>query len=193
MLTNLKHNGSLIKTYLDARYTIQPLKVVLPFRVYQYVTSLAAKDLLKYRLNDIKNPTIEDMHRMIEDNSMLEHFVTDLETELIVSEFNVTPVSGKMGIIHFSAEPSVSFKRSIELGSWITNRVLTEWKSGESLDEPYLTSLVGLTPARNRQAVLYVRKCGFERVAEIHEGCYYHGEPDTAVMTIKRIKTQLTG
>ena len=183
-LTNLTNSGKVIIVDLAKRYCILPVKQTSVDMQGIYWNALIKGDTLKLRMNEVAKPSIDDVVTMLGNNLATLHYILDLDEDRIVGEFTVVPLSGKLGSIHFSSHPINPFRLNIALGKFAVHSVFNEWKSGDMLGGSYLTSLVGLTPARNRPACLFIRKVGFKRVMEIEDGCCYDGELSRAVMTI---------
>lgn len=178
---------------VDERFTILPQRQTPNGMAVTYWKAIADADLLKLRMCDCQDPDIDDVVSMLARHPDTVYYIIDLSQDMIAGEFIITPVVGKIGTVHFSSNPKIPFKLSVALGAWCTDKVLNEWRVRDTSDEPYLTSLVGLTPALNRRACLYVIKTGFKRVMEIPNGCHHEGVLSPALMTIKYRKSQLTG
>jgi hypothetical protein len=169
-------------------YQIYPLKYTPTNLLVRYWSELYEADLLRLRFPAIVDPSLVDVSTVLSKHHEYTHFVIRTDPFEIAGEFTISDHFGKAGLVHFSVSPNNSFKESLFLVRSVTDRVLTEWEQSGKPGEPYVTSLIGLTPSLNRRACLFITKAGFNRVAVLPEATHYEGSVCDALMTIKTRK-----
>lgn len=154
-----------------------------------YWQSLVYHDTLKYRLSDYENPTWSDVVAMLVRKDLVTFTVLVPAPEenaapYPVGECALEGFTGKAAVIHFSTHPANSYKTN----RTVMDRSLEQIAALKTLEgDPYLTTLVGLTPAPNRAARLMNAKAGFKTQCIIPNGARYLGEVTDAVMTTRVI------
>jgi hypothetical protein len=142
-------------------------------------------DLLRWRFLDIADPAWEDVLGVIRRHGSNMYMIENEDWELI-GEFMLTDFNGKAAQIHFSLSPGLSWSDGIALCKQTSDEILAKWKDQKG--QPYLLSLVGLTPKLNRAACLTVLKAGFKKVAEI-PGAIYNANDDEYEDCMLTVKT----
>ena len=162
---------------------VTPL-LALPFKpVRIYFESLIDSGLLRQRLCDVENPTWDDVVDMIGRMGRQMYLVSQPDGR-VLAEFTLDNFTGKSAQVHFSMWPENRPQFSMHLARTVTDQVLNAWTLQDS-DEPYLYSLYGLTPVKNRAACAFVQRVGFKKVCILPGGHKYQGRIDDALVTIK--------
>lgn len=152
--------------------------------VEPYWAVLHEHDLLKYRLGDMAEPNLRDAESLVAMFLKSMYIIVDHGWN-IVAEFTLCSFTGKSAQIHFSMHPNNSFRESINIGTRVTDSVLNSWKVANKPDEPYLTSIYGLTPLLNRPACLLVLKTGFKKLGVLPDGVSHLGVPCDGMISVK--------
>jgi hypothetical protein len=164
-------------------YTVLPVRHLEESVVMDYWQHVLDADLLKYRLSDMDLPTLRDARVMMKRFMYSTYFVSN--GARLAAEFTLMNFTGKAAQVHFSMHPDNTFKESIEMGKLATDQILYEWKNTDRRDEPYLTSIFGLTPLPNRPACLFALKTGFKKAAVLPDGARYLGKICDGMISIK--------
>lgn len=167
------------------RFWLVPLSHLQLADTMPYWEELHAADYLKYRLSDTKEPTVMDAYNMMSNKYEFIHFCIDRTTGKIVGEVIVEPMQGKSAFVHFTVSPLLKFTEMIEVCKSGAHQILNLWKDSRSPDEPYVTSLVGLTPAQHRRVSVFLHKVGYKKQGMIKDGGTWMGEPaDVNIYTL---------
>lgn len=161
------------------------LKTPIEF-VNEYWRSLIDADLLKFRLSEDDKPAMENVRALMYKCRRGMYFVFDKEEERIVAEFTLLNKLGMSMQVHFSMHPDNGMKKSIFLAKDVTYCVLNKWTLFDRPDEPYLHTLIGLTPAPHRRACLFIGKVGFKKQAVIPDASSFCGQICDLYVSIKR-------
>lgn len=151
-----------------------------------YLNTLDEQDLLKERFTDLHQPTPMRTVDLICKAADRFFFVLDKERREIIGEFMISDTISDAGLIHFSMSPTVKGNKVLSLIREVTDEVLHYWRK-EGTDEPYVRSLLGVTPVENRRACLVIQRCGFKKIATIPYAGKYNGVVCDAILTIKTI------
>ena len=154
-------------------YTVKPIIILPVDEVLAYWQKLVDKDFLKKRICNKVNPTIVDVADMI--RKMTPHIFAVLRDDEMVGEFTLENFTGKAAQIHFSVNPDLSFKETIEITKWTINDII-EKNDG-------INCLYGFTPLNNREVCVFVLKVGFKKMGILPEGMYSRGELVDAMIT----------
>ena len=168
-------------------YGVFPVLDIPQQVVYTYWEALDAADLLRYRLCDLKNPTVADVETMVKQFGQSMYNVYDPAEERLVAEFALTNFTGKSAQVHFSMHPANKPQRSMQLAREVTDQILNQWSEQGNPDAPYLYSLYGLTPTCNRVACAFVQRVGFKKIGVLKGGQRFAGEIADAMITVKEM------
>lgn len=173
---------------LSDTYQVMPTKGFTDRQLLDYWESLDRAGLVRYRLNDVSDPSAYDgmmYQRMSEQawNKTICMVVVETSTSKIVAEVAVTDVTGKAGQFHFSVLDTNPPQLNKYLGKAVTSLVLDHLKNTHG--EPYLDTLYGLTPVKNRTACFLVLQSGFKKLGILPSGCTYNNEISDAMVTVK--------
>lgn len=170
---------------MNLEYMICPLRNILTNLLVDYLKKLDDHDLIKYRFADIVNPGVKEVYDSFDLKPNNTYFVIGTSPFMIRAEFTISDHFGRVGLMHFSMAPENTFKESLFLARDVIGKIFREWKSADKPDEPYVTSLVGLTPVPNRRACLFITKVGFKRITVLPDAAHYNGVICDALLTIK--------
>jgi hypothetical protein len=160
-------------------------------KIGKYFGDLVEADLLKYRIPEVKNPTVETAIKMIANKRSHNFFMQDTNTGDFVGEFMTADFRGLAAAIHFSTHPSLWGRNSIAAA-----KAAIDWlfslTSQKPYSRPYVKTLIGLTPVSNRLAVRFLKKVGFEIKTIIPDSYYlaYDNKYDDAVLSLKTSDSQ---
>lgn len=143
-----------------------------PDKVMRYWEALERVDNLKYRLSDIPGATRKDVIKVMRRHG--EHmYVVTAPDDNIVAEFALDTFTGRAAQVHFSMHPDNSLKENLRITRFGLNTILSRWKNPKDPLEPYLDTLIGLTPVLNRRATIFIQKAGMRKLAIIENACTY--------------------
>ena len=126
--------------------------------VVDYWEELIEADLLRYRLPETKDPTMGDVEKMVNNETVKCFSIFDMEERRISGEFMLDHFQGLTAQVHFSIHPEYRGAEAIRMCRSAIQQFFS-LKSPEG--GPYRTALVGLTPESNRLAIRFLKKCGF--------------------------------
>jgi hypothetical protein len=141
------------------------------YRVVDYWKTLQHKGLLKYRINEVPNPTLRDVREMVEDKENNMCFVMwDPMKKRVCADTMLNNFRGLCAQVHFSIHPDYHGREAIRICKEGAEQHfgLVANESGQRL-----TTLVGLTPANNRLAVKLIQKVGF-KIVDVIENLFYN-------------------
>lgn len=164
-------------------YEIITLEKASTSEVQSYWQDLIEADTLKYRLSDINCPQLDDVLAMMYNKNNTCFYVRD-QFRGIVADFMFENFKGESAQVHFSMNPNNPTQENVFLAETTTYQVLNNWKKRDS-DEPYLTTIYGVTPTCNRVATMFIYKAGFKKVGIIPRSIVYFGKISDALITIK--------
>jgi hypothetical protein len=156
---------------------IKALVAVDPDRVQQYYQTLYMYDLLRERFMDVSEPTWSDVIDILRRIGQRVYFAVDEQSGMLMGEFTLEPAQGKAGLIHFSLNPEQPWPDKIKICRYCAKQILTVWKDHKG--NPFVQTLVGLTPLQNRAACLTVLRVGFTKVGIIPHAAYFAGTGTT--------------
>ena len=133
-------------------------------KLQYYWQLLAMHDMLALRFPDIENPTWTDVQQVIGRNGQNMYYLVNSEGE-ILTEVTLDHTLGKTALLHFSISPLLHPHKKLLLGRFMPWQILTQWK--DSNGEPFVETLLGMTPVSNKAACRFVRKCGFTPIATV--------------------------
>ena len=129
-----------------------------------YWQLLAMHDMLRWRFPDIEDPTWSDVQQIIGRNGQNMYYLVNGTGE-ILTEVTLDRTLGKTALLHFSMSPLLHPHKKLLLGRFMPWQILTQWKDGNG--EPYVETLLGMTPVSNKAACRFVKKCGFTPIATV--------------------------
>ncbi len=154
------------KLGVSSGYHIFPRSVV-PERIQlQYWDKLASTDALEKRFCGFDNITPDAAFEWMQgsDNT---YFIVDLSKYDIVAEFTLENFMGKAAQMHFSGAPKNSPQFNAWLSTAVSDQIVNYWKDQADISKPFVEALFGLTPVKNRVALLFALKCGFKKLGVI--------------------------
>jgi hypothetical protein len=179
---------------MDSSFAIIPVFDVPPTLVINYWQRLIDSDLLRYRLCDVENPTIDDAKGLMSHNGVSMFMVWDHILKDLRAEFALTNFTGKAAMVHFSMHPDNEPQRSMHYARTVTDIVLNEWGEKDNPSAPFLYALYGLTPVTNRAACAFVQRVGFKKTGILPMGQRQNGNSYVdAMITIKERKNGREG
>ena len=140
-------------------------------QIQTYFQTLYMFDLLKERFMDLPDPMWADLIPVLSRIGRMMYFVVEEDTGVILGEFTIEPAQGKAGLIHFSLLPGIPWARKVHLCRYCAHQVLTQWHDDRG--NPFVQTLVGLTPLQNRAACLTVLRVGYTKVGIIPHAAYF--------------------
>lgn len=162
-------------TYVEAKYATEK-------HVVDYVNALIERDILWKRMVEIKQPTLEDFINIIICPFAFTFFI--YEDDRIIAECTMDNIRGRSAMPHFSMHPEM-FGRTVQIANDALTFIfgLKSKKGG-----PWVNTLIGVTPANNRLALKFTKRCGYKIVATIPD-VYYLARTDEyvdGVLSIRR-------
>lgn len=150
-----------------------------PDGVQEYFKVLLDADLLRHRLSDIQNPTVDQAIL-----NVTKHTYCVLE-DGIIAEFALEGFTGRSAQCHFSMHPDNDAVKNKEISHFIHNEILNVWKRDDGF--PYLDSLYGIQSVKNRAGCLFALRMGFKKLGIIESACHSDGEvTDGMLSTMSR-------
>lgn len=166
----------------DKLYEVYPHRHLPPDVVEAYWGALEEAGTLALRFCNMDNPTVKDA--MAVTARFPQQFYYVHEDDKVVAEFMLENFTGKAAQIHFSMHPNNPLSKSLTLASEVSSAILDVWKN--TIGEPYLDTLYGLTPTTNRPACVFVLRTGFKKMGILPSGIIDRGVVTDAMMTIKQ-------
>ena len=188
MKTIIEIQERLKKLGLVHTYIVLPSTIMSYAMVKEYFQALGDAALCD-RFSDQKNPNIEWAARhFVKANGESAHsfFVMKTDTGELVCEFTLNGFQHKCAQVHFSMLPSLPARVKLFLADEVTNQILRHWKTSLDSTEPFLQSIVGITPIPNQTACKFIRKAGFISKGTIAGATMYHGRVCNAGLTVKQ-------
>lgn len=129
-----------------------------------YWQQLYMHDLLRWRFPEIAEPTWTDVQQIIGRHGENMYYLVNREQE-ILTEVTLEHAEFKLARLHFSISPGLRPEEKLFVGKFVPWQILMRWKNKQN--EPFLETLIGMTPRSNRAACIFVKKCGFSPLATI--------------------------
>lgn len=160
----------------------------------RYWEELLRADLLKYRLADVRNPGMEHACWLESQYSNTIFFCFDLHLQKIIGEMTLEGLNGASSRVHFSVLPAIRGESAVTAALVLHDFVfalkrvpLDPQTPQEGPRQPYVETLVGVTPVSNRLAVRFIQRVGFKPIGIIPKAVdlAYRGIIDDGLLSIK--------
>lgn len=149
--------------YGPYQYALVHHSLVSEEKQIEYWQALIDANLLKYRMADVKNPTLDDVQKMVENPNNSTFYIFDLRHETppncpIVMEGMLNNPQPPCTQTHFSAHPSLHRHDLIQAGRQAIQQVFNLRFNNPPI---LIQSVIGITPVTNRLALRFVRNMGY--------------------------------
>lgn len=129
--------------------------------VKNYFQKLIDCGRVYYRFFDIFDPTWEFIVKILHRN-MNTTFIVKKEG-VIIGEFVLESFSGNSAQMHFSFSPELSFRETIQVGNWVLDSILNNWKVPEN-GQPQLDVIFGIISVEHKVGLKYSKMVGFKKL-----------------------------
>lgn len=126
--------------------------------VYQYWKDVIDSGLIKYRIPEVKGPTIQNVMFMLHDKSFCHMVVWDTEDLCVAGECSLYHFVGRSALMHYSVHPSYHGNIGIAMCLEALEQIFR--LPMPPLNKP-LTAIRGITPVTNRLSINFLKKIGF--------------------------------
>lgn len=174
------------------RYAIVQITDLLQFApVFEYWQRQITHGLLKYRLPDVLNPTMQDVREMIASPGNICFIVWDTEERTVAGEAMLNNFFGGTALMHFSVDPDYRKETALHMAREGLRQIFSLQFSGRHAS---LLSITGITPVTNRLSVNFLQKIGFSVKGRVDDSfilANYGGKAvDGVLLQLKRGDTE---
>ena len=173
------------------QYGIFPTQSVPQHYLIDYWTKMYESGRLRYRLCDIRDPTLKDVHDMLANPQMLTFNVYEPERDELTGEIMLCNFTGKAAQLHYSTHPDNTPQHNQYLCRSVTDDILDRWTEAKGSDIPFLYSLYGLVPVTNRVACAYGHRMGFKKMGVLPFGQRMNGDDFVDAMVFIKISKRI--
>ena len=177
------------KIKLD-KYVVMPAAKLPTNKLVRYWDVLLECDLIGDRFPDVDKCSKQvwrEYWHIITQLTQEMHYVVDTESLDIVAEFTISEIFGKAGLIHFSCSPLITPQSALHICRTTTDQILKDWRDSKYIEEPFIQSIVGLTPVVNERACKFIQRVGFKQQVVVPFGAIYNNEICDALLTVKTL------
>jgi len=146
-------------------YRLANILAVEPEKVREYWEDVKAKDLLKYRIPETLNPTVNDAMEMVVRMRQSTFAVLD-STGRMIGECMLENFQGLCAMSHFSVRPEAQGSTAVAMAKSTISQLFSLKRSTDKT-LPYIESLLGLTPLSNKLALRFARNIGYRKLCVI--------------------------
>jgi RimJ/RimL family protein N-acetyltransferase len=126
--------------------------------VYQYWQDIIASGLIKYRIPEVKGPTIQNVMTMLYDRSFCHIAVWDTKENQVAGECALYHFVGRSALMHYSVHPSYHGNIGAVMCLEALEQIFTYPMPPLNLP---LTAIRGISPVTNRLSINFLKKIGF--------------------------------
>lgn len=134
-----------------------------------YWKKIIERDLLKFRLPDVVDPTIKDVMEMSKIPSNICYYLVDPLSKIIVAEAMLNGVQGLCAYLHFSFNPDFHGVEAVRIANIALSHI---FEIRHKVSDRQLRTLIGMTPLSNRLAIKFLHKLKFKKLDILHDVYY---------------------
>ena len=149
-----------LKKAMMERFILVPtLDIDYPKGVREYWQTIYDSGLLKLRMADRENPTLENVERMLKERSTLKFTTYDLKEKRFCADCLLNNIRGLSAFAHFSVHPAYKGMLGVNIARAGAEQIftLTDTKTNRTID-----TLIGSTPVTNKLAIKFIKKVGYK-------------------------------
>lgn len=146
-----------------------PIHKMQPDQFYGYWREVMEAGLLKFRLPDVVDPTIEDVAEMVKYKSNISYYLRDSRTGYVYTECMLNNMQGLSAYMHFSMNPKFKGAAGLAFAEFTLGEM---FKLQHDVSGRTLRTFIGLTPITNRLAIRFLHKLKFKKLDIISEVYY---------------------
>lgn len=164
-----------------ANWALMPVETLPTALWLDYWQAMERSGRLVDRFCDTEQPTLDTVREMIWNMRPHTYMLVDLDLASALAECALTNFSGASAQVHFSVRPGLTLPTARDAGREMIRTILYSWQRG---GRPFLRTLYGMLPSRNRKAIIFCLSCGFKRFGTVPYGMAYQNELCDGVVLI---------